>query len=227
MKKKHKGRVPLKTKSKLKAKPNIILQKVLAETKRRSYELLRLSRVSYLDNPSTFIDLRLFQRGFDDHGNELFYPTKQGVQIKENDFQKLIGKWTIVPSLLFHPIIIKKAYPAFQREEFSSAVFNAFKAVEVSVRSLSRLSDELVGTALMRKAFDADSGILSDKKVPIPEREALSHLFAGAIGCYKNPHSHRDVELSFNEAFEMLLLASHLLQILDRFNKKLANKLPT
>jgi len=68
----------------------------------------------------------------------------------------------------------------------------------------------------MRKAFDVDNGRLTDLAAPRAEREALSHLFTGAIGCYKNPHSHRDVELTFGEAFGMLSLASHLLQILEQ-----------
>jgi uncharacterized protein (TIGR02391 family) len=138
------------------------------------------------------------------------------VQLKEDQFQRLIGKWTLVPSLLFHPIVMKASYSALTREEFDTAVFRAFKAVEVRVRQLSGLPSDLVGVPLMRRAFDVDGGPLMDPKAPKAEREARSHLFTGAIGCYKNPHSHRDVELSFNEAFEMLLLASHLLQTLDR-----------
>lgn len=197
-------------------KPRIEKQEVLAETSRRSYELLRLSRVKYADNPRTFIDLRLFRRGYDEQGKEVYYPTKKGVQLNEEQLQRLVGKWALVPSLLFHPSIRKKAFGALQREEFDTAVFRAFKAVEVRVRELSGLPVELVGTALMRKAFDVDDGPLSDASAPRAEREAKSHLFSGAIGCYKNPHSHRDVELGFNEAFEMLLVASHLLQVLDR-----------
>jgi len=200
-----------------KKKPDIESQEVLAETGRRSYEMLRLSRVKYAKNPYAFLDLRIFQRGWDsDSDEDIYHPTKKGVQLKEEQFQRLVGKWTLVPSLLFHRLIIKKAYAAFRREEFDTAVFHAFKAVEVRVRQLSGLPADLVGISLMRKAFDIDNGPLSDPQAPRAEREALSHLFSGAIGCYKNPHSHRDVELGFNEAFGMILVASHLLQVLDR-----------
>jgi len=205
-----------------KKKPKIESQELLAETGRRSYEMIRLSRVKYEENPYTFIDLRIFQCGYefnDEKEVEVYHPTKKGVQLKEDQFQRLIGKWTLVPTLLFHPIIVKKAYPSLRREEFDTAVFRAFKAVEVQVRKLTKLPADVVGTPLMRKAFDPESGLLADKTVPKAEREALSHLFAGSIGCYKNPHSHRDVELTFNEAFEMLLVASHLLQVLDRVRK--------
>jgi len=209
-----------------KKKPKIESQELLAETGRRSYEMIRLSRVKYEENPYTFIDLRIFQCGYefnDEKEVEVYHPTKKGVQLKEDQFQRLIGKWTLVPTLLFHPIIVKKAYPSLRREEFDTAVFRAFKIVEVQVRKLTKLPADVVGTTLMRKAFDPESGLLTDKTVPKAEREALSHLFAGSIGCYKNPHSHRDVELTFNEAFEMLLVASHLLQVLDRVRKNLSN----
>jgi uncharacterized protein (TIGR02391 family) len=118
--------------------------------------------------------------------------------------------------LLYHPLIIKKAYPSIKKDEYDTAVFKAFKAVEIRVRELSRLPNEMVGVDLMRKAFAPDNGPLSDKTAPKAEREALSHLFSGAIGCYKNPISHREVQFTFNEAFEMLLLGSHLLSILDK-----------
>jgi len=200
-----------------KPRPNIESQDILAQTERRGYEMLRLARVKYSGNPHTFIDLRLFQRGYTEDGDaEISYPTKNGVQIREDKFQRLIGKWTLVPSLLFHPLIIEKAYPALRREEFDTAAFRSFKAVEVRVREISGSPSDLVGTALMRRAFDIESGPLTDAHAPKAEREGLSHLFAGVIGCYKNPHSHRDVELTFSECFELLLVASHLLRVLDR-----------
>lgn len=67
----------------------------------------------------------------------------------------------------------------------------------------------------MRKAFDHKYGSLSDQTIPKVEREALSHLFAGAIGSYKNPHSHRNVAIEAEEAVEMIMLGSHLLKIVD------------
>jgi hypothetical protein len=68
----------------------------------------------------------------------------------------------------------------------------------------------------MRIAFNPKTGALTDKTVVTAEREAISHLFAGAIGAYKNPHSHRKVALEDpDEAAEIILLANHLLRIVD------------
>jgi len=195
-------------------------KEIIAESQRRSYELVRLTRQKYKDNQYSFIDIRLFQRGYDDEGNEVYHPTKKGVQFREDLFQELIGKWTLVPSLLFHRLIYEKVWPLIEIRKFSSAVFEAFKIVEISVRNLCNLPADVIGTNLMRKAFDCQKGILTNMSLPIAEREALSHLFAGAIGLYKNSHSHREVEISFNQAFEMLLLASHLLNVLDSIEKK-------
>jgi hypothetical protein len=68
----------------------------------------------------------------------------------------------------------------------------------------------------MRKAFDPAGGPLTNMDQEKSEREALAHMFAGAIGSYKNPHSHRTVSLSdVREAQELVMHASHLLRIVD------------
>lgn len=81
------------------SKLKIESQEILSEAPRRRYEVIILSRVKYKENPYSFIDLRLFQL---DPGEEkeVLYPTKKGVQFREDHFQKLIGKWALVPSLL-------------------------------------------------------------------------------------------------------------------------------
>ena len=48
------------------------------------------------------------------------------------------------------------------------------------------------------------------------ERQARSDLFAGAVGSYKNPLSHRHMYLDDpDEAAEIIMLASHLFRIVE------------
>jgi uncharacterized protein (TIGR02391 family) len=85
------------------------------------------------------------------------------------------------------------------------------------VRDAGGFSASDLGVDLMRKTFHEDKGPLTDKSVEKSERQATSSLFAGAIGSYKNPHSHRDVNLDDpDEAMEIVSLANHLLRIVDR-----------
>lgn len=120
------------------------------------------------------------------------------------------------PKELLHPMIAERTWIAVMRGEFDAAVFHAFKAVEVAVREAGGFAPTDIGVDLMRKAFNPAHGPLTRATDPTAEREALMHLFAGAIGSYKNPHSHRDVVINdANEAQEMIMLASHLLRIVD------------
>ena len=117
---------------------------------------------------------------------------------------------------LLHPAIADRVWAAIARGDYADAVFIGFRAVEESVRKAGGYADTEIGVDLMRKAFDPTKGPLSKLSDPKPEREALSHLFAGAIGSYKNPHSHRTVTITdASEAQEMVMLASHLLRIVD------------
>jgi uncharacterized protein (TIGR02391 family) len=95
-------------------------------------------------------------------------------------------------------------------------VFQAFKEVEVAVRDACAYDATDLGVPMMRRAFAPETGLLTDKSAPKGEQQALSDLFAGAIGSYKNPQSHRHVGIpSAEEAAEMVMLASHLLRIVE------------
>lgn len=121
-----------------------------------------------------------------------------------------------IPKDSLHPAIREDVWALYHRGKYDTAVFEAMKAVEVAVREAAGLSAQDITTGLMRKAFALDDGALTDMAVERAEREARAHLFAGAIGSYKNPQSHRHVALDDpDEAAEIIMLANHLLRIVD------------
>ncbi|MFO0894958.1 MAG: TIGR02391 family protein [Phycisphaerales bacterium] len=121
-----------------------------------------------------------------------------------------------LPRGMLHKSIRERVWSAFLRAAYDTAVFEAFRQVEIEVRLAAGLTQEDFGVPLMRKAFRPEGGPLTDMSQQDGERRALADLFAGAIGSYKNPHSHRNVTVGGpEEASEMVLLASHLLRIVD------------
>lgn len=149
--------------------------------------------------------------------NGWFVPGRRGHAALANpQLLTAYTKATAFPRELLHPTIAERVWAAFARGDYADGVFYGFRSVEEAVREAGGYADTEVGVELMRRAFDAVKGPLRKQSDPKPEREALAHLFAGAIGSYKNPHSHRTVTITdATEAQEMVLLASHLLRIVE------------
>jgi uncharacterized protein (TIGR02391 family) len=150
-----------------------------------------------------------------------FVLTKKAKGLRGRADLEAYRKGRVLPVELLDPALVDKVQPLFLRGDHDVAVFQAFKEVEVAVRKAAAglsagFGNELVGTSLMRKAFHPDAGPLTDKSAVASEREAVMHLFSGAIGYAKNPGSHRDVTMEPHEAARLIVFASHLLGIVQQ-----------
>ncbi|HEY2858545.1 MAG TPA: TIGR02391 family protein [Terracidiphilus sp.] len=118
----------------------------------------------------------------------------------------------LLPQGILHPSMSATAFSAFLRGEYDIAIFAAFRALENMVRDVCKYSSQAVGVKLMRDAFDPKSGPLTDKTLVNAEQEAMAHVYAGAIGLFKNPTSHRLNSFTRpEEAVSLVLLANYLI----------------
>lgn len=201
---------------KIEVEAKIEYQEVIGEANPGGYQPIRFSRVKYKASPETHIDIRKFQRGYDDEDEEKYFPTKIGFRFLESEFRRVVKEYSLVPETYVHPLIIKKSFKLLKDGQFESAVLQAFKTIETRIREKTSADLEDVGVRLIRKAFHAENGSLTDFALPIAEREAFCNYIAGAFGFYKNPCSHRDVEMDFISAFVRIVVASDLLKIIEK-----------
>lgn len=121
--------------------------------------------------------------------------------------------------------LLSSARANFGLGDYETASFAAMKTVEVEVRRVAGLPNDLIGVALMRKAFNPQGGILRDPGAEPGEQQATADLFAGAIGTFKNPASHRTVKFEDPvEAAEAVQLADLLLRMVHRAEQRLTSQ---
>lgn len=122
-----------------------------------------------------------------------------------------------------HPLLLG-ARTQFLGGDFELAAFEAMRTVEIRVRDLAMADAGSIGVPLIRESFHPDRGPLRDPSLEPGERQAVSDLFADAIGAFKNPPSHRQVDYADpTEASEVVLLADLLQRLLDRTEGRLAS----
>jgi Protein of unknown function (Hypoth_ymh) len=65
------------------------------------------------------------------------------------------------------------------------AVRDALTMLEISVREAGGFTNDDLGVDLMRKAFNSNTGPLTNHSPPENERKGYEHMFAGAIGALR------------------------------------------
>ena len=142
--------------------------------------------------------------------------TERGLEIK-NDPTRVSKMWADEKLGGDLDATLDPSRTNFALGDYETAAFAAMKAVEVAVRNTAGYSNENIGVKLMRKAFKPGAGPLCDESAEPAEQQAMADLFAGAIGAFKNPASHRTVKFEDPvEAAEIIQLADLLIRIVAR-----------
>jgi uncharacterized protein (TIGR02391 family) len=142
--------------------------------------------------------------------------SNRGKQMLDPEKLKAFKYAANFPAAKLHPAISPSTFSHFMKGEYDTAVFAAFREVEVAVRKAGAFPDSTLGTDLMRQAFKEQVGPLTDSSDVISEQQAIQHLFAGAIGTFKNPSSHRSGVINTpDRAISLVQLADLLLRIVD------------
>ena len=93
-------------------------------------------------------------------GDWLFI-TRRGRKLKTAVDVEAYRKIDLLPKQLLHPVIAYKVWSLFLRGEYDTAVFQAFKEVEVTVRDTGGYEKKDYGVNLMRQAFHPQNGTLT------------------------------------------------------------------
>ena len=145
-----------------------------------------------------------------------YFVSRRGARLRERQDLAAYQSSNQLPKSSLHPVVAERVWSNFLRGEYDTAIFQAFKEVEVAVRAAGKFTAMDLGKVLMAKAFNAANGPLTDSSLPESEQQAMQLLFMGAVGLFKNPSSHRHVQLSDpHEAAEIISFASLLMRIID------------
>ena len=111
---------------------------------------------------------------------------------------------------------LAEARQLFRAGRLELGVFEAMRQVEIALREKSGSADDLIGVPLARRVLHPESGSLTDDRLEKGERQAVADLYAGALGAFKNPTSHRIVDFDDPaRAADAIVLADLLLRMLD------------
>lgn len=168
----------------------------------------------------------LLQRGLvapKDCRDSWMFITRKGRKVLEADNGLAVIGAEARLDVDLHLRIANRVRSQFLLGEYELAAFAAMREVEIRVRELAGADPRDVGVDLMKKAFKIGEGPLTDATSVKGEQEATMALYWGAIGVFKNPPSHRQVDYDDPTlASEVVLLADLLLRMLDARSKAMS-----
>lgn len=106
------------------------------------------------------------------------------------DVLRRIRAGKLLPETL-HPRIEAQARADWNAGDFESAIFKSCREVEIAVREALGLEGTgLIGVGVINAAFGSNGPLVDAGQDP-GEREGTRAAYAGLIGAFKNPGSHR------------------------------------
>lgn len=144
--------------------------------------------------------------------------------VTENFPAEISINWNII-----HEKIKIHAKPRFDNRLYADSVEAAFKELNDIIKKQykSDFKMEFDGDKLMREAFSANEEKLNKYLLAdIKDRngkdiqQGYMELFAGSIKGIRNPKAHQNIIIDVIDAWEKIILASHLMKMFDkRINK--------
>lgn len=121
---------------------------------------------------------------------------------------------------IIHPDIFGVANSRFTSGHYADAVEAAFKELnDIIKKEFSNKHAEEDGVSLMRHAFKPSNPVfkLTDLRSESGKsiQDGYMQIFAGSMAGIRNPKAHANIEIDQLEAWEKIVLASHLMKVWD------------
>jgi len=131
-----------------------------------------------------------------------------------------VDKWSKI-----HPSIARVAKSRFETDHFGDSVESAFKELNDIIKKayVIKIGKEEDGDNLMRKSFSVNGPVffLGDMATESGKniQQGYMDIFAGSMKGIRNPKAHANMEVDPDEAWEMIVLGSHLMRMWEKQNK--------
>ena len=148
--------------------------------------------------------------------NGFVYITRRGKRYASVEEMKIYMVERYLSLDVLNPDLRRKIYSDFLKGEFDSAAFKALKLVEVRAREIGGLSSDVHGKGVFQELFSPECTQTLPDDYSEKDRGNIINLFRASYELYRNPSGHRDIDMKVEEAVEIIMLANHLLRILDK-----------